>query len=218
MKYKLIEINLAEINLARMFDTHHKAGYIIISAYRGGDIDPSQLELNKANNHLLKGDIRKSGYSYFPVWGGFIEHDEETNKEIEVREPSFVVSAYSVGGIIKDANKLFELGKEWSAKYKQESFLYKPSGEQKVAYFISPDGKTLAKFESVSPTTDADAYFTSLHKSKKRGKTTKSFTYKERIIYMAGPPENLNEAYIRHNELFFRFSNNSRGDGAKKKM
>jgi hypothetical protein len=207
MKYKLIKVDLREVNLSRMFDAHNKAGYIIISAYRGGELDPSQLALNKSNNQKLKGDIRKSGYSYFPVWGGFVEHDEETNQEREVKEPSFVVSSYKVGGNIQDNKRLFELGKEWSSKYQQESFLYKPAGDDTVAYFISPEGTTLAKFESISPTTDADAYFTSLHKSKSQNKplkTTKSFTYKEHVVYMAQPPENLNEAYIRHNELFFR--------------
>ena len=44
MKYVLKEIILSEVSLERMLSVHSDAGYIIITAFRGGDSDPTVLK------------------------------------------------------------------------------------------------------------------------------------------------------------------------------
>jgi len=209
MKYNLRRINLNEVNLNRMFDQHNKSGYIIITAYRGGIEDVANRKQNQLNNKRLKDNIVSSGYSYFPVWGGYVEEDSITGQKRETKEPGFVVTAFKRGGDYKGTDELFELGKKWCDEYQQEAFLFKPANDN-TAYFIDQNGNNNFEFNSVTPTHDSDVYFTSLHKLEKYDKSTKSFTYRENIVYLATYPPTINERRLRDKEIYFEFKSNYR--------
>jgi hypothetical protein len=193
-------VRLTETTLTKMLTTHNDAGYIIISAWRS----ENNHDENNIKNNELKNDISKSGYSHFPVWGGFVETDRETGEEHEVKEKSYVITNFPKGKTEPNADSegLKALGLQLADKYEQESFLYKPKGNDKKAYYIKPDGEVDFSFDSVSPTQSADVYFTNLKKSIKKDKNGKSFTF-ENVLYMAKSPQSTSQAYKRYGEHFF---------------
>ena len=96
---ELVSIN--EINAKTLISRHSKDGYIVISPCRGADdfkgiINPNQSsneQLAAINNKRINemiAIIKNSGYSYTPVYGGFIEN-LGTDKETNVYERSFVI-------------------------------------------------------------------------------------------------------------------------------
>lgn len=198
MKYRLKEIKINETPLSALFGKHSKAGYIIITAFRGGDKDVNVLKQNYRNNSLLKSDIKSSGFSFTPVWGGFIEDNGK-----EVKEQSFIVFNFKKNIEQETSQELFELGRSFCKKYKQEAFLYKPKGEENKSFYIDSNGTIKMTFTSISPTSAADDYFTSLNKSRMKNAKLKAFTYKEGIIYLSKSPNSLYEAYMRYGEKFF---------------
>lgn len=203
MKYRLKPIIISEATVDKMLSTHSNAGYVIMSAWRY----ENGKELNNVRTKQLKADINASGYSYFPVWGGFVETDPNTGKTREVKEKSFVITNFKRGSNEPnvDSSDLKKLGLQLCKKYKQESFLYKPSGKDNTAYYITSSGKVDMKFNAASPTKAADVYFTNLKKSIKKSKDGKSFTYREGVVYMAHSPKSLSEAIKRYGENFFTF-------------
>jgi hypothetical protein len=203
MKYELKKINLKETTLKKMLTKHSEAGYIIITAFRG----EYEYKENVGRNNKLKSDIDKSGYSYIPVWGGFIETDIETGEQKEVKERSFVVLNFPRGKTepMGDGEGLKDLGRRLCKKYEQESYLYKPQGLETKAYYLTGTGKVDMTFNSATPTKGADAYFTNLAKSSKKSVGGKSFTYREGVIWLAKSPKSLAEAYKRMGEVFLRF-------------
>lgn len=202
MKYKLQKVVLIETTLKKMLTTHSDAGYIIISAFRG----EYDLRDNYKRTKQLQGDIKSSGYSYFPVWGGFVETDKDGKKH-EVKEKSIVVTNFPRGSSEpkEDSEELKKLGQKLAKKYDQESFLYKPKGTDSKAHFITQTGKVDFSFNAASPAVASDVYFTNLKKSRFKEKGEKSFAYREGVVYMAKKPKSLHEAYKRYGENFFNF-------------
>lgn len=202
IKYTLVQVPLNETNVKKMLSVHSNAGYIIITAFRGDNLTGA----NRAANSKLAADIKSAGFSFFPVWGGFIE-DLGTESQREVKERSFVVTNFPIGKTepLEDAKALRKLGVKWAKKYGQDSFLYKPSGESMKAYYITKTNAVDSTFTSASPTDAADVYFTNLKKSSRSTSKTQAFTYREGKIYMAKSPKNLAEAYKRMGEHFFGF-------------
>jgi len=203
MKYTLKKINLHETTLDKMLSTHTDAGYVIISASRG---EFDYLE-NSRRSKKLQADIDSSGLSYIPVWGGFVETNAETGEKQEVKEKSYVITNFKRGSTqpLKGSEDLKELGTVLCQKYDQESFLYKPQGPSKKAFYLTASGGIDGSFSASSPTTAADVYFTNLKKARSKSKNGKSFTYREGIIYMAQSPATLYEARRRRGEMFFKF-------------
>ncbi len=202
MKYKLKRVVLAETTLKKMLSTHSDAGYIIISAFRG----ERDLRDNYKETKRLQNDIKGAGYSYFPVWGGYVETDKDGKKH-EVKEKSIVVTNFPRGSNEPnpDSEDLKRLGQKLAKRYDQESFLYKPTGTDTKAYYIKQSGAVDSTFNASSPTVAADAYFTNLKKSRFKEKDGKSFTYREGVVYMAKSPGSLHEAYKRYGENFFNY-------------
>jgi len=202
MKYKLKKIVLKETTLKKMLTTHSDAGYVIITAFR----NEYDLRDNYKRNKKLEANIKQSGYSYFPVWGGFVETDKDGNKK-EVKEKSIVITNFPKGSSEPkpDSEELKKLGQELAKRHDQESFLYKPTGTDSKAYYLKANGKVDSSFNVASPTEAADVYFTNLKKSRFKDKVGKSFTYREGVVYMAKSPKSLNEAYKRYGEQFFNF-------------
>ena len=130
--------SLNESNIHKLLDKHTQNGYIIISPCRGGedfDLNISNTndlkELQTINNKRIKDFIqilKRSNWSYMPVYGGFIENKGEEN-ETTVYEKSFMIFNYDKKGNIGSLNELFDFGVEMSKKFNQDSFLYHAPGE-----------------------------------------------------------------------------------------
>ena len=66
-------VELKEVSFSRIVDFHSKNGYAIVSASRGENTDAENKKLDKQ----LKADISFAGWTFTPIYGGFVE----TNKE-----------------------------------------------------------------------------------------------------------------------------------------
>ena len=218
--------HLTETNVERMLSKHKDAGYIVLSAYRNSNTEQE----NNIDTKQLKKDINNSGYSFIPVWGAYAEDPEEEGAERpQVQtEKSFIITNFPKGSKVPNetTDELFSLGKNLAGKYNQDSFLYVPSEGSKLyngedlAYWIDRNGKIVDEpFKSVSPTKDADEFFSRISKShrdvidykNKEGdiepsKRDKSFTY-EGVLYLANTFNSMNEAQSwRKGEKFINFN------------
>ena len=204
VNYELRKISVNETSMVGMLTKHSDAGYVVISAFRG----EYSFEENLKRSKQLKDEINKSGYAHIPVWGGYIEN-EGSPDEREVKERSFVIMNYrkATSTPLPGSDELSEFGRMLCEKYDQETYLYKPQGKDKTAFYIDSTGNVDMKFSATSPTKAADVYFTSLVKSyyKNAKVNTKSFTYNEGNIYLAQSPKGMQEAIKRRGEIFFNF-------------
>jgi hypothetical protein len=202
MRYQLKKINLKETPLKKMLSVHSDVGYVIITAFR----TEYDYQTNVKRNQKLKADIDKSGYSYIPVWGGFVETDRNTGESVERKERSFIILNFERGSTkpFDDSVGLKKLGQVLCNKYEQEVYLYKPHGKETTAYYLTDTGAVDSKFSSATPTKSADVYFTNLVKSAKKRVGKQAFTYREGVIWLAQSPGSLAEAYKRMGEWFLR--------------
>lgn len=206
MKFKAMEkINLInEISLNRLFTKHLKDGFIIITTDKSFIDDP-----NIANKRFaeLKKEIATSGYSYIPIWGLYKKINTETGNihDEALFEQGILVSNQKVGAhrIPYETDQLPELGKRLAAKYHQESFLYKPQGEEKKAYWIDLNGAVDYEFSNVTVNDLVQEFFTKLNKAKDNAKLDRRFTFTNEI-YFNQAPDSLSEAYCRYGEQYFR--------------
>lgn len=202
---KLVSIN--ETNAKRLIDRHSNNGFIAISPCRGYEefgIDensPNKNQLlsqaNKPRIQDMINRIKNSGFSYTPVFGGFIENKGEENEEV-VYERSFIIYPYDKQGNLRDFNELKEFGLELTNIYNQDSFLVKAPNESPC--YIKKDGSI--DFEpgnNIVFNDFAQQYFTDLHKNtspnSKSSKPTR-FTYLE--TYINPKPCSYNESYKRY--------------------
>ena len=109
---KLIESNIKLYNLLK--GKHAEKGYGIVSACRGTE----DFVTNRQRTKELAMDIKVAGYSYMPVYGGYIEDDNG-----EVLEASFVVFNYNNHGISGDFADLESFLIDMCSKYNQDSVL-----------------------------------------------------------------------------------------------
>lgn len=197
-------ININETNLNRVLGLHFNAGLIIISANR----HENTHEQNKGSFERLKTDLKNSKFSYFPVYGGFIEKSIDGEKPVEVIEPAFIVANYKIASsTIYDntGEALKQLGIELSQKYNQESFLFVPPKSNKY-YYITADGNVDMSFSGVEINNIAREYFTRLNKrssSTHAGQTEKRFTLVENF-YLNESPKSISSACLRYGEVFYK--------------
>jgi hypothetical protein len=204
---KIISIN--ENNIKRMISTHSDNGYIVISPCRGGDdfgIDPEENQhesdklahINRNRVKSLINDIKQSGFSYTPTYGGFKEN-LGTSKETTVYERSFIVYNKDKRGNNRDFNELYKFGLEMCRKYNQDSFLVQAPGENPK--YITQDGNVDFEFDGGKVFNDvSQEYFTDLHKNthkngdiSKRKPTRFSFTE----AYVNPKPQCYSERHVR---------------------
>lgn len=202
----MVPIN--EINAKSMIDRHSKDGYIIISPCRGGadfglntqnPMEKQKLaQINKERILNIIRQIKESGYSYTPVYGGFIENKGTPNEE-DVYERSFIVYNHDRKGNVGDFEKLMELGLKWCNEYNQDSFLVKAPGE--APKYIKKNGEVDMEFSGDVAFNDyAQEYFTDLHKNTHKykdedGRTPTRFSFTE--AYINPQPQCLSEAHSR---------------------
>ena len=88
-------VSLNELNAKSLIDKHSKEGYVIVSPCKGAEffgIDKENkqklAELNKDRIKEFINILKSTGFSYTPVYGGFIEN-KDTDAEESVYERSF---------------------------------------------------------------------------------------------------------------------------------
>lgn len=209
----LVSIN--EANAKQLIDKHSKNGFIIVSPCRGfidlklDKNDPKDVQkLNEINNSNMKkmiSLIKKSDYSYTPVYGGYIEN-KGTDQEETVYEKSFIIFNYNRKGEGGDLQKLFNFGLELSKEFNQETFLYKAPNE--TPKYFDQNGEIQLDLGGKSSFNDFSAeYFTDLHKNTNKysddiGRKPTRFTFTESYINPA--PQGYSERHVRYlnNEIF----------------
>lgn len=210
---KINRVKINEASLNRILSKHYRDGFIIVTNIRNENSDAE----NKSGFEQLKGDVKSAGYSFIPVYGGFIEN-KDTEDEVEVEQASLFVPNHKVATTkeFDDSNSLKELGIQLSRKYNQDSFLYKPKGEDDESFFIDKNGNVDTKFSNKTLNDLTQIYFTRLTPSAvgsdkflgNKGKTDKAdrrFTFSE-SIYINEPPKSNSEAVKRYGEQFFRIN------------
>ena len=138
--------------LYQLLDKHSENGYIIVSLCNDEDDCVRKLIT------ILK----KSPWSYMPVYGGFIENKGKENETV-VYEKSFMIFNYDKKGNPNKLDDLFNFGVELSEKINQDSFLYHEHGKKPTYYKY---GKHISVFSDKMKFKDyAEMYFTGLHKN-----------------------------------------------------
>ena len=136
--------------LYQLLDKHSENGYIIVSLCNDEDDCVKKLIT------ILK----KSPWSYMPVYGGFIENKGKKNETV-VYEKSFMIFNYDKKGNPNKLDDLFNFGVELSKKINQDSFLYHEPGKKPTYYKY---GKHISVFSDKMKFNDyAETYFTDLH-------------------------------------------------------
>ena len=206
-KANLVPIN--ENDIKRIIATHSDNGYIVISPCRGGSdfgIDPKRSkhdadQLAHINNERVKeiiSDIKQSGFSYTPTYGGFIENKGTENEDV-VYERSFIVYNKDKSGNNRDFEDLFNFGLSMCRKFNQDSFLVQAPGENPK--YIKQDGSVDFEFSGGKVFNDiSQDYFTDLHKNtdkftdmERRKPTRFSFTE----AYVNPKPQCYSEGHVR---------------------
>lgn len=187
---KLVSIN--ENDIKRIISTHSDNGYIVVSPCRGGadfGIDPTKSKseydklahINKTRIKSIIDDIKKSGFSYTPTYGGFKEN-LGTEQETIVYERSFIIYNKDRNGNDLNFEDLYNFGLYLCKKYNQDSFLVKAPNDKPK--YITQDGSVDYEFDGGVTFNDlSQEYFTDLHKNthksndiSKRKPTRFSFT------------------------------------------
>lgn len=202
-------VSLNEINAKSLIDRHTKDGYVIISPCRGGadfglDVNnPKDKEkLASINNKRVKEIIeliKDSGFSYTPVYGGFIEN-KGTPQEENVYERSFVIYPFDKSGELQDFAELKEFAIAMANRFNQDSVLVcEPNG---TPAYINKNGEVDFELGNNVVFNDvAQEYFTDLHKNTDKfgnlnGRTPTRFSYTESYINPA--PQCLGERMSRY--------------------
>ena len=204
---KLVSIN--EGNIKRIIATHSNNGYIVIFPCRGGSdfgINPNNSKceadnlanINKERMKEIIEDIKESGFSYTPLYGGFIENLGSENEET-VYERSFIVYNKDKHDRERDFNDLFEFGLSMCRKYNQESFLVQAPNDNPK--YVKQDGSIDFEFDGGKVFNDISReYFTDLHKNTDKNgdissRRLTSFSFTE--AYVNPKPQCYSERHAR---------------------
>ncbi|HAN40544.1 MAG TPA: hypothetical protein DCQ12_01290 [Candidatus Cloacimonas sp.] len=202
MKYELMRFDSGSEVVGEKMKHYTETGFIVISTFKGGDPNPRRRRNYQVNSRSLKEYIRKSEYSFIPVWAGFEDWDEVGYLDT-ITEQAFVVFNSKNHEDQEDAIELKSLGLGWCKKYDLEGYFYREMGVDGKGHYIKASGEVELSFGSVSPTVATDIYFQALHRSASQ-KYPRALKYEERRIYLARAPGTVFEAYMRHGEVFFR--------------
>lgn len=187
---------LTEASLNRLVRGHDKDGYAVLSASR----NERTVEDNNKNFEQLKKDVKNKGYSYVPVFGGYVETDDG-GEQHPVYEKSLYVIPKRKGqnGEFEDKDfdifvgDMFEIG----GKYNQEEILVKYPNENPAYYFVDTMKKDM-EFGGTSFNDIKSAYFTSMKKwdgKNRMGGSPQRFTFKE--CYLSEQPHTVAGATAR---------------------
>lgn len=135
---------LNEVKLSRVWNhlTNPETVVGIITAFRG---EYPREENLKRNQELIQ-TLRSEGFGFFIVDGAW-----EENGNL-VKEDSIFVT-----GTPKSEERLFELLKRLTNRYKQDGFSFKPSGDS-TYQIIDKNGDIIMSFDNVSFNKISDIY------------------------------------------------------------
>lgn len=179
---------ITEATINRILDKHSKAGFIVVSANRS---DKDKKTNNDNAKKLIK-MLKDSEYSYFPVYGGY--HDKENNVK-DSYELSFFVTNFKKQEEQEDFTPLKDLAIEICGKFDQDSVLVvEPNGKAK---YIDRDGKVVGKqtSDTVSVNDLKKEFFTAIYK---KNSGTNRMSYEMEFECYGNPtPCTLNERVRR---------------------
>ncbi len=202
MRYELVKICPDDERINNLMREQAESGFIVITAYGGGDTDPLIVHSQKLKNRKLKADIKAAKYFFIPIWGIFNETDEYgTHFELE---QAFIVFNYHRDNERKPEH-LRLLGQEWCTRAEQEAFIYREAGMDGIAHLVTASGTIEKSFDPISPTAAANLYFETLNKSAVSRLQDKALSYSGSRMYVAQSPNSLNEAMMRSGEIYYRF-------------
>jgi len=206
-KYNLVKVD--EHILNNMFSNYSENGFIIISFENDKITDPK--ERHEQFIKFKRDEVGfKRRYSYISVFGGYTEINPDTG---EKREATSFVKALLVinyeflrNNIPYTEDKLKEIGVELAKEYNQEFFLYKPKGNDTIAYFINANDYVIDFFTSVSIYKMIEKYFLNFFQSKNKEKINKGFSYVIEF-YFPNTPRNAAEGFsmARYGEEFIKW-------------
>jgi hypothetical protein len=201
-------VSLNELNAKSLINRHTKDGYVIVSPCRGADDfgldknNPTDVQklsnINKQRIREFIDILKQSGFSYTPVYGGFIENKGEENEE-HVYERSFVIYPYDKNGNLREFNELYDFALEMCRKYNQDSVLVaKPNETPK---YITKDNNVDMEFSGDVTFNDvSQEYFTDLHKNTNKYDMTNRkptrFTFEG--CYLNPSPQCYSERHVRY--------------------
>ena len=112
----------------------------------------------------------------------------------------------SKGQAAGDSEELRQLGMELSAKYNQDSFLFKPpASEDSSAHWITRTGKKEMSFDDVVANDLEQIYFTKLRKKPGRFSLTENSGGQRKFaLYIPRAPRSVAEARSRYGEIFIK--------------
>lgn len=204
----LVAIN--ELNAKSLISRHSKDGYCVVSPCRGyADFgltpDKDKEKLANINRQRVKDIIeliKDKGFSYTPVYGGFVENQGEDNEEV-VYERSFIIYPFTKGGERVDFTELKAFAVGLGKRFNQDSVLVKEPNAP--ARYVDKDGNTDFELgDNVVFNDIAQTYFTDLHKNTGKfgdisNRKPTRFSYIESYINPA--PQCLSERHCRHLNL-----------------
>lgn len=132
-------VRIDEITLDKILTKHGNNGMINISAHRS---DMPQ-EYNDEKTRELISDLKNSGYSYLPTYGGY---RNPSNGIEDNYEPSFIVFNYTADGEPCDFEDLKKYGITLCKRYAQDSVLIKAPKEAPI--YVDSDGNKVNDRES----------------------------------------------------------------------
>jgi hypothetical protein len=131
-------VRIDEITIDRLLKKHGGNGMVNISANKTG----LPQEINDENTKSLIRDLRQSGFSYLPTYGGY----RAENGVEDDYEPSFVVFNYDTKGNARDFDDLKQFALAMCKKYDQDSVLVK--APEQVPVWLDRDGNKANARES----------------------------------------------------------------------
>lgn len=165
---------LTETTLNRLVTDHNK--YVIISASRGD----KTIEENNRRFSELKNKVWKAGYSYIPVYGGYIEDSGEVYEKSLVVLPKNKDQDFSQ--LVDD---MISIGKY----YEQEAILVKFPDDYPVYYDLITNTYGESFDGELKLNDAAQKYFTSLKKHPR----AQRFIY----TYLESQPQTIMGAHMR---------------------
>lgn len=167
-------IELKEVSFSRVVDFHSKNGYAIISASRGENTDAQNKKLDKD----LKKDISSAGWTFTPIYGGFVETNKETGEKKNVVERSFLIYNHNRKNDKLSFEDLKNFAIEMCGKYQQEAIFVADPNEDSAAYFDADGDETFKLDKKITVRNALQEFFSTLNRSKKNVDRNK-FTFKQ---------------------------------------
>lgn len=160
---------ITEANLQRIVSGHKNDGYVILSASRDKDnlerevgkslSNQQAIDLNNKRTRELTAEIRKRGYSFIPVFGGYKE-EGTNNASIE---KSLIVYPYNIAKKTSlDFTTLYNDAMELASEYNQDSILVCEPNKNPKYVAVTENGYDSEEFKNTDINNVVNQYFTSL--------------------------------------------------------